>query len=88
MSVEAAELMEEFQWLASEESSVLQEDEAKSASPGQELADTIICCLNSANSLETDVSRAVIDKLAKNGGRYPEDQYSGRYSARSGREKE
>jgi len=88
MSVEAAELMAEFRYLASEEWSVLQEDEAESASPGQELADTIICCRNSANSLETDVSRAVIDKLAKNGGRYMEDQYSGRYSARSGREKE
>jgi dCTP diphosphatase len=79
IAIEAAELMEEFQWLTSEESQQLREDEEKLASLGEELADIIIYCLSFANSLNIDITAAVRDKLAKNARKYPEDKYKGRF---------
>ncbi len=79
IAIEAAELMEEFQWLTPEESRRLQEDHERFASLSQELADIMIYCLSFANLLEIDVSNAVMDKLAKNATKYPEDEYRGRF---------
>ncbi len=79
IAIEAAELMEEFQWLTSDESQRLRKDEEKLARLGEELADIIIYCLSFANSLHMDVTTTVMDKLAKNAGRYPEDEYKGRF---------
>ncbi len=79
IAIEAAELMEEFQWLSSEESQQLRQDEEGLTRLGEELADIIIYCLSFANSLDIDVTTAVMDKLSKNARKYPEDQYRGRY---------
>jgi dCTP diphosphatase len=79
IAIEAAELMEELQWLTSEGSRQLREDEEKLASLGEELADILIYCLSFANSLDIDITAAVRDKLAKNARKYPEDEYKGRF---------
>ncbi len=79
IAIEAAELMEEFQWLSSEESQQLRHDEGGLTRLGEELADIMIYCLSFANSLDIDVTTAVMDKLAKNARKYPEDEYRGRF---------
>jgi NTP pyrophosphatase (non-canonical NTP hydrolase) len=81
IAIEAAELMEELQWLTSEESRRLREDEEKLVRLGEELADIVIYALSFANSLDLDVSTAVRDKLAKNARKYPEDEYRGSFRA-------
>jgi dCTP diphosphatase len=79
IAIEAAELMEQFQWLTSEESQRLQRDEEGLTALGEELADIIIYCLSFANSLDLDITKAVMDKLAKNARKYAEDEYKGRF---------
>jgi NTP pyrophosphatase (non-canonical NTP hydrolase) len=79
IAIEAAELMEEFQWLTPEESLQLREDEEKLAGLGEELADVLIYVLSLANSLNIDITTVVGDKLAKNAERYKEDEYRGRF---------
>jgi len=79
IAIEAAELMEEFQWLTPRESRQLQEDEARLARLGEELADIIIYALSFANSLNIDIASAVRDKLARNARKYPEDEYRGKF---------
>lgn len=78
IAIEAAELMEEFQWLTSEESRRLQLDEERLTGLAEELADVVIYCLSFANALELDITTIVADKLAKNANKYPEDEYRGR----------
>jgi NTP pyrophosphatase (non-canonical NTP hydrolase) len=77
VAIEAAELMEQFQWLTEEELSRLTRDHTRLDLIREELADVLIYALSLANSLEIDVSSAVVRKLAKNAERYPEDQYGG-----------
>jgi dCTP diphosphatase len=79
IAIEAAELMEQFQWLTPEESRRLRESEVKSARLAEELADVLIYGLSLANSLDIDLSAALVDKLGKNAEKYPEDQYQGRF---------
>lgn len=79
IAIEAAELMEEFQWLTPEESRRLREDEGKLARLAEELADVLIYALSLANSLDIDISTALADKLGKNAEKYPEDDYQGRF---------
>ena len=79
IAIEAAELMEELQWLTSEESRRLGEDEEKLVRLGEEQADIVIYVLSFANSLGVDISTAVKDKLVKNARKYPEGQYRGRF---------
>ena len=60
--IEAAELLENFQWDYSE---------AYESHLKQELADIVIYCLSFANVCEIDISTAVSDKLKHNGKKYP-----------------
>lgn len=79
IAIEAAELMEELQWLTSEDSQRLREDEQKLTRLAEELADMIIYCLSFANSVDIDITGAVMDKLVENARKYPEDEYKGRF---------
>jgi dCTP diphosphatase len=87
IAVEAAELMEQFQWLAPDESWELAKDEGGLEMMKEELADIIIYALSFANCLELDVTTAVVDKLAKNTEKYPETDYRGRSSWLESRER-
>jgi dCTP diphosphatase len=71
IAIEAAELMEHFQWRTPEESQQLVLDEEQRAVVADELADILIYCLSFANSAEIEVSRAILLKLARNEQRFP-----------------
>jgi dCTP diphosphatase len=79
IAIEAAELMERFQWLTTEEAQAAVEDPAERAAVADELADIVIYCLSLSNALDLDVSSAVLGKLQTNEHRYPADEFRGRF---------
>jgi NTP pyrophosphatase (non-canonical NTP hydrolase) len=79
LAIEAAELMEHFQWLTIEASRQLSGDAAKLAEVGEERADVVGYSLALANELGIDLSTAIRAKMIKNAQKYPADQYRGRY---------
>jgi NTP pyrophosphatase (non-canonical NTP hydrolase) len=79
IAIEAAELMEHFQWLTAEEARVAVQDPDERASVADELADIVIYCLSLCNALNLEVSGAVLGKLETNEDRYPADEFRGRY---------
>lgn len=80
IAIEAAELMEHFQWLtvAQAESLAQAEPEVKAAI-AEELADVLIYSFSLADVLECDIGQIMLEKLAKNEERYPADQYRDRF---------
>ena len=79
IAIEAAELMERFQWLTTEEARIAVEDPDERAAAADELADIIIYCLSLSNALDLDVSSVVLGKLETNEHRYPADRFRGRF---------
>ena len=76
IAIEAAELMEHFQWLTVEQSKNL--DGSVLADIGEELADILIYSLSMANFLDMDLSETVLAKMDKNIRKYPKDQVRGK----------
>lgn len=81
LAIEAAELMEHFQWISVERSRALKDAPAKVAAIGEELADVISYALALANELDLDVSDTLRAKMAKNAQKYPATEFRGRYGA-------
>jgi dCTP diphosphatase len=79
LAIEAAELMEHFQWLTAEQSRAVVDDEEKLAAVAEELADVLCYVLAMANELKLDVSTAVREKIGKNALKYPASEYRGRF---------
>lgn len=79
IAIEAAELMERFQWLTTDEAEEAAADPQERAATAEELADIIIYCLSLSNALDLDVSSAVLGKLQTNERRYPADEFRGRF---------
>jgi len=77
IAIEAAELMEEFLWLRPDETPRRTDGGDSAARIAEELADILIYALSFANSVELDVTGAVLDKLAKNAEKYPEAKCRG-----------
>ena len=75
LSVEAAELVEEFQWLTEAESRAL--DKERRERVRLELADVFIYLLRLADRLDVDLMRAADDKMALNERKYPADRVRG-----------
>lgn len=73
--VEAAELVEHFQWLTEEQSCDL--SPAKLAEVEQELADIQVYLISLAEKLKLDLVSAVEKKLVLNAAKYPADQVRG-----------
>ena len=69
MIVEAAELVEHFQWATPEESMAL--PPAKLLEVREEVADTLIYLVELADVLGIDLIAAARDKIAKNAIKYP-----------------
>lgn len=67
---EAGELAAEFQWLTPEESSISGISDAKLKDVRLEIADVQIYLLRLADVLGIDISRAVLEKLEINEGRF------------------
>ena len=72
IAIEAAELLEHFQWLTIEQATTLVKEnvDARQAIT-EELADVLIYCLSLADILDCDVGQIIFDKLAKNEKKYP-----------------
>ncbi|MEE3368463.1 MAG: nucleotide pyrophosphohydrolase [Planctomycetota bacterium] len=79
LAVEAAELMEHFQWITPEESHLVRNHAEKNLAVCDELADVICYALAIANVLQIDIATAVEQKVRKNAEKYPVDQFRGRY---------
>jgi dCTP diphosphatase len=75
LSVEAAELVEEFQWLTEEQSRSL--DAERRERVRLELADVLIYLLRIADKLDVDLMRAAGDKIAHNERKYPAERVRG-----------
>lgn len=77
IAIEAAELMEHFQWRTLEESATL--DSNSLANVRDEMADVMCYCLALSNSLGIDISSAIQDKMARNRQKYPVEEFRGRF---------
>jgi NTP pyrophosphatase (non-canonical NTP hydrolase) len=73
--VEAAELVEHFQWLKEKESASLPPD--KLSEVEQELADIQIYLIRMADKLDVDLMQAVASKIELNERKYPADKARG-----------
>jgi dCTP diphosphatase len=69
LSVEAAELLEPFQWLTAEQSLQLSAEQHEAVR--QEVADVLIYLTRLADVLDIDLLDAAADKLAINARKYP-----------------
>lgn len=76
LGVEAAEIMEHFQWLTQEESRAL--DPEKLARVREEIGDVMIYLTELAAVLGIDPLRAAWDKIEKNREKYPADAVRGK----------
>lgn len=79
IAIEAAELLELFQWVKENEPDQIINTPSKSSKLQEELADIIIYCMSLANVLSIDVSQAVTKKIEKNKQKYPIDRIKGDY---------
>ena len=75
LSVEAAELLEPFQWLTAEQSLNLSAGQREAVR--QEIADVLIYLTRLADLLDIDLLDAAADKLAINARKYPIDKAHG-----------
>jgi NTP pyrophosphatase (non-canonical NTP hydrolase) len=71
LAIEAAELMEHFQWLTTDE--VVAGEQQNFAEIADELADVTCYALAIANVLQIDVAQAVTSKMVKNRLKYPSE---------------
>ena len=69
--IEAAELLEHFQWKNDEEINRMIREEEKKNEVSDELADVVIYCLGLSDILEIDIAEALKQKLEKNRRKYP-----------------
>ncbi len=80
IAIEAAELMEHFQWLTTEQATNLARNNPQArAAIKEELADVLIYCISLADMMACDVAEIIVDKLAKNDEKYPVERYRGRF---------
>ena len=79
ITIEAAELMELFQWTGQKEVKKMAEDDHNLLRIKEELADVMILCLNMVNTLDIDLSQAIAEKIEKNKAKYPAELVRGNY---------
>ncbi len=75
LSVEAAELLEHFQWLTQEQSKNLSDEQLEKVS--QELADTLLYLVRLADKLDIDLLSAAQNKMRLNNEKYPVEKSRG-----------
>jgi dCTP diphosphatase len=69
ISIEAAELLEHFQWQRSAK------DDDRDEVAG-ELADVVVYCLQLAMALDLDVTEAITAKMVRNAAKYPVELFT------------
>jgi dCTP diphosphatase len=75
LSVEAAELLEHFQWTPEADSKVLTADQH--AKVREEIADVLLYLIRLADKLNIDLLAAARDKIQVNAAKYPVDKARG-----------
>lgn len=75
LCVEAAELMEHFQWLQHGRHDELGDD--KLVAVRHEMADVLVYLVRMADKLGVDLGAAVVEKMALNRAKYPADRVRG-----------
>ncbi|MDA0657539.1 MAG: nucleotide pyrophosphohydrolase [Planctomycetota bacterium] len=71
LAIEAAELMEHFQWLDVDASRDIVHDTETLQAVGEELADVVCYAIALANTLKLDLSTTIAKKMRKNELKYP-----------------
>ena len=71
LAIEAAELMEHFQWIDIAESRRVGDNPARLSAVCDEMADVLCYLLALANELEIDLATVIRDKMVKNAAKYP-----------------
>ncbi len=84
IAIEAAELMEHFQWTRSENLADVLNDPQVSSEIRDELADVVCFVLALTNRMNFDLTEAVTRKMVKNRAKYPADEFRGRYEKPKG----
>jgi dCTP diphosphatase len=75
LSVEVAELVEQFQWLSEQQSTALDADRLQRVQ--DELADVLVYLVRMADRLDIDLLAAAARKLELNAAKYPADRVRG-----------
>ncbi|MFT4862229.1 MAG: NTP pyrophosphatase (non-canonical NTP hydrolase) [Pseudohongiellaceae bacterium] len=75
LSVEAAELLEHFQWLSQAQSAEL--PAAKRKQVAQEMSDVLVYLVRLADKLDIDLLQETKEKLVLNGEKYPAELVRG-----------
>jgi NTP pyrophosphatase (non-canonical NTP hydrolase) len=79
IAIEAAELMEHFQWLDVADSRGVVDQPERQQAVAEEIADVLSYTLALANVLNLDLATALRDKMAKNRLKYPATEFQGRW---------
>jgi len=80
ISIEAAELLEIFQWSGEAGAKKVLDTPEKLTALEEEIADVMVYCLSLASTTGIDVSRAIGDKMLKNERKYPAELVRGKYT--------
>lgn len=75
LSVEAAELLEHFQWLTGDQSSSLGDVERQEVA--LEMADVLLYLVRLADKLNVDLHAVALNKLDQNAAKYPAEKARG-----------
>ncbi len=81
IAIEAAELMEHFQWHRSDQLDSVREDPQALKEIRSELADVVAYVLSFASTMEIDISAALEEKMKQNAFKYPAKRFRGRFKA-------
>jgi dCTP diphosphatase len=79
IAIEAAELMEHFQWQGGEEGRDVRRSTEDFQAVREELADIFCFLLAFANALDIDLTSSLREKMVKNAVKYPADRFRGRF---------
>ena len=79
IAIEAAELMEHFQWLRSDQLRGLKDDPEAMALVKEELADVFCYVIAFAGEMGIDLCASLDSKMVKNRQKYPVDRFKGKF---------
>ena len=79
VAIEAAELLERFQWSTPEESFAAKDDPEALNAVAEEIADVASYLLNLCDKLGVDFASAFAAKMRKNAEKYPAERFRGVY---------
>ncbi len=85
LAIEAAELMEHFQWISMDVSRQIKDEPVNKTAVGEELADVLAYTLALANVLNLDLTEALVKKMKKNETKYPVEEFRGRFGSGAAR---